>query len=153
MEIVGICATVFIAVASGLAYLCQTRPRVAVGVTDFFGAMFGAFAVFGFGGLAAAIWAKRAVGNLAAGMYAGDYAITDGQPSTDEIGGGRYIIWRIASAVDPTLDLCLWVSATCAIGYVLMLLAGRFAKMVMRDDAEQRAEGGAKHHAEAEMRD
>jgi hypothetical protein len=87
-----------------------------------------------FGLVVGALLAKNAVGHLAAGMYAGDFAITDGAPSTDDREGGRYIIWRIASAVDPYLLVFTQIAVFALLLVVISHGAIKLAQLVLSDN-------------------
>jgi hypothetical protein len=75
-----------------------------------------------------------AVGALAAGMYAEDFAITDGAPGTDSNEAGRYIVSRIASSVDPIIMINLHIVLAALLTYIVCRVAVHFAQAVLDDD-------------------
>lgn len=121
------------ALASGLAYLCERKPRVAIRICEYLSSIAVPIGLVSGGGLASSIIAKAAVGALAAGMYAEDFAITDGSPATDEKEIGRYIVNRIASSVDPIIMLNLRFVIAALLIYVICRAAVHFARLVLDD--------------------
>lgn len=94
------------------------------------------------GGLTSSIIAKTAVGVLAAGMYAEDFAITDGDPGTDGKEIGRYIVNRIASSVDPIIMINLRVVIAALLIYVICRAAVHFARVVLDDGKHEHDTNG-----------
>lgn len=127
------------AFATGIAYLCERKPRVATRVCEYLSSIAVPIGLVSGGGLTSSIIAKAAVGALAAGMYAEDFAITDGDPRTDGKEIGRYIVNRIASSVDPIIMINLRVVMAALLTYVICRAAVHFARVVLDD-------GKPEHH-------
>ena len=121
------------AFATGVAYLCERKPRVATRVCEYLSSIAIPIGLVSGGGLTSSVIAKAAVGALAAGMYAEDFAITDGDPGTDEKEIGRYIVSRIASSVDPIIMINLRIVIAALLTYVICRAAVHFAQVVLDD--------------------
>jgi hypothetical protein len=121
------------AFATGIAYLCERKPRVATRVCEYLSSIAVLIGLVSGGGLTSSIIAKAAVGALAAGMYAEDFAITDDDPGTDGKEIGRYIVSRIASSVDPIIMINLRVVIVAFLTYVICRAAVHFARVVLDD--------------------
>lgn len=121
------------AFATGVAYLCERKPRVASRVCEYISSISVPIGLVSGGGLTSSIIAKAAVGALAAGMYAEDFAITDGDPGTDGKEIGRYIVNRIASSVDPIIMINLRVVIAALLTYIICRAAVHFARVVIDD--------------------
>lgn len=121
------------AFAAGIVSLCERKPRVATHVCEYLTSIAIPIGLVFGGGLTSSIIAKAAVGALAAGMYAEDFAITDGSPVTDDKEAGRYIVNRIASSVDPIIMINLQVVIAALFTYVICRAAVHFARAVLDD--------------------
>lgn len=135
------------AFAAAIAYLCERRPLVATRVCEYLSAIAVPIGLVSGGGLSSSIVAKAAVGALAAGMYAEDFAITDGDPGTNGKEIGRYIVNRIASSVDPIIMINLRIAAAAFLAYVICRAAVHFARVVL-DDGNRIAESNPNGKAE-----
>jgi hypothetical protein len=121
------------AFAAAVAYLCERKPRVATRVCEYISTIAVPIGLVSAGGLSSSVIAKATVGALAAGMYAEDFAITDGDPGTDGKQIGRYIVNRIASSVDPIIMLNLRIVIAALLTYVICRAAMHFARVVLDD--------------------
>lgn len=119
--------------ATGVAYLCERKPKVATRVCEYVSSIAIPIGLVSGGGLTSSIIAKAAVGALAAGMYAEDFAITDGDPGADGKEIGRYIVSQIASSVDPIILINLRVVIAALLTYVICRAALNFARIVLED--------------------
>ncbi|GEK46857.1 hypothetical protein HPA02_11400 [Bisbaumannia pacifica] len=130
------------AFATGVAYLCERRPRVAMRVCEYLTTIAVTIGLVSGGGLTSSIIAKAAVGALAAGMYAEDFAITDGDPGTDSNEIGRYVVSRIASSVDPIIMINLRVVIAALLTYVICRAAVHFSQVVLDDGKTEHDNNG-----------
>ena len=134
MDMTWILAGALGAFASFVAALCVSRPQVARHVCEYISTIAAPVGLIFGGGLASSIVAKMAVGALAAGMYAEDYAITDGAPGTDSNETGRHIVYQIASSVDPIIMINLYFVIAALLIYIICHAAKHFAQVVLDDD-------------------
>lgn len=121
------------AFATGIAYLCERKPKVATRVSEYISTIVVPIGLVSGGGLTSSIIAKAAVGALAAGMYAEDFAITDGDPGTNGKEIGRYIVYKIASSIDPIIMVNLRIVIAALLTYVICRAAIHFAQVVHDD--------------------
>ena len=131
-----------ILVGGGGLWLGYNRPRIAINAADYFEPFARTATNLFLGALVGTFFSKMAVGRLAAGMYAGDWAITDGTVDPEgDAEGGRYIIGRIADAVDPIIFTTLWGTVIAMSAVLLCVGCRKLAIAVLRDDAAKQQSG------------